>query len=142
MSMALAVVRIMENEGIGQFNSIDPMIWSLHVGDEPDSPEQVLSVTQYAFGGGTISDGETFEMSYRRISIRGRGKVSGYLDLDSKMEEARSIFVGRGPETIEGHKFGGFWVITEPGFIGYDKNKRPLFTMNVNTLWCGRVPNN
>lgn len=119
---------LMVAAGIGVFAATSG--WAIGIGKELPNPDTFVTI--YDTGGPAPMPHLTEE--YPTAQIRVRGAVGGYEAAYQKARDARAQVKGQGPLLIGGTHYAGFWVVSEPGLIGYDDSNRPLFTFNVRAI--------
>lgn len=98
----------------------------LFVSVEPDSPNETLTLYDYA---GSDSDPK-FNIEYSQIQFRSRAAT--YKRAYEIVSEIKVLLEGlRADQTLNGSRYFGFYVTSQPAFILRDKSKRFVFTMNM-----------
>lgn len=102
--------------------------WSVHIGFMPDNPDRVVVPTTY----GGDSPEPRWLLDYPRVQVRVRGSLGEYQATRSKMVEVQDVMLGFNPQNVNGDWWSGIIAPSGPTLIGWDENRRPVFSMNFN----------
>ena len=129
MSIALAVARLIEGQGLGVIASTDVNQWSINIGEEPEKPAHTITIYDT---GGPGPDTDEMDVDRRTIQVRVRSmrRANGY----ERMSLVRRYLLTTPIKTVEGRAFFSFIVDQDIAEIGKDDSNRVLFTMNFTTL--------
>lgn len=129
MSVALAVAKLIELQGFGTFGSRDTGSFSINVGEEPDKPDDTITIYDT---GGDGPDTDEMDIDQATIQIRVRSHIRYNAAL--KIKSIRNYLMSKITKTYESRRFFAFIVTTDVAEIGRDDNKRCVFTLNMRTL--------
>ena len=100
---------------------------NLFVGEMPVTPDECVCV--YDTGG--YPPEENFTYQRPTVQIRVRGSKGAYLAGHGLIQSVRDSLHARHNETINGCRFIAIWTESDVGFIAFDDNHRPLFSVNM-----------
>jgi hypothetical protein len=101
--------------------------WELHTGAMPDSPDDVIMLTDT----GGIEPNPKWLLDFPSCQIMVRGKVGGYLDTYREAKAVKDLLLGVTPYTTgDGDRVVSITQNGDLGGIGRDENMRPLFVIN------------
>ena len=85
-------------------------------------------VAVYDSGGEPAQSGYKYERPY--VQVRVRGAKGGNQSAFSLAESIATFLHDTANYTINAARYVGIWKLDEPGFVGWDDNRRPLYTVN------------
>lgn len=129
MSLASEGIKdILVDASVGVFNTTSG--WSITIGELPPDPDTCMTI--YDTGG--RSPNPKWLLDYPSVQVMIRGGVSGYVAAETKAKQVKDVLLGFQSQDLNGDR----WVsITMPGdvaFVGYDENKRPMFSANFRLI--------
>lgn len=102
--------------------------WTGQVAVQPETPDQVVTVTATPGGPPDQSSGTKYDEPDFQVRIRG-----GVRDLQATNTKIREIFDTLNNATLVDYVFV-FPQTSEPLFLGEDTNRRPQYSLNFNVM--------
>ncbi len=102
---------------------------NLFVGEMPDTPNE--NVTVYDTGG-TEDPNPNYTLEYPKVMIKVRGEKKGYMDSYDLLDRIKQFLLGYST-TVAGTRYLCFWVLSDIMWLGYDEDRRPLWSLNLRT---------
>lgn len=119
-STAQDIKDILVADGIGTFGT------DLFVSLEPSSPDACVTV----FDSGGFDSEANYVYDRPTVMVRIRGDVFGYQAAWTKAESVKNSLHGLTNETHNGTRYVGIWCVGDIGFLEYDGENRPIFSVN------------
>lgn len=129
MSIALAVARLIEGQGLGVIAGTDANQWSINIGEEPEKPANTITIYETG-GAGPDTDEMDIDRRTMQVRVRSARRANAY----ERMSLVRRYLLTSPVKTAEGRAFFSFIVDQDIAEIGKDDSNRVLFTMNFTTL--------
>lgn len=109
--------------------------WAIFSGAMSELPQVSKQQISVSLTGG-ISPNPKLAIDQPTIQIRVRGDKTptAYVASFNKARDIREFLLGHGPVTINTSSYSGIWMISDIGWIGYDENERPNWTLNFRLL--------
>lgn len=98
----------------------------LFISEMPDEPD--ICYCLYDTGG--VDPQANYEYDMVHLQVRARGGKGGYRAAWLAIKDIRDELHGTYGETWNGTRYIGIWCMGDILFAGYDKNGRPLLTVN------------
>lgn len=128
MSAAHDIVEFLAAQGEGAIGGGSQ--WSLHLGREPDTPDE--TVTVYDTGGG-LADPDN---GVYQPSIQVRVRHNDYRTAADKAEAIRDTLIASATGfTANGVKYLGAWALSDPTGLGYDEHDRARVVINFDLMY-------
>lgn len=117
--------------GIGVFGNTTG--WSINIGGWPDNPDTAILINM----AGGRSPFPHLRLNFPSVHIQVRGAKGGYAAAFIKMQSIVDVLLGR-PSGVPSVAAVDWWQgVTQLGdvaFVGFDENKRPVFTANFSLI--------
>jgi len=123
------IADILESSAVGAGTIKASSGWSIHVSiipDDSNTPDTVIGLFDY--GGGQPIANYTYD--YPQVQVRIRGAKAGYQVAWAKANEVKEALHGLTNETWNSTRYIQILCTSDIMFIGYDKNHRPMFSIN------------
>lgn len=116
---------------IGKF--ADTSGWCINIGGWPDIPDTSILLNMT----GGRSPFPHLRLNFPSVQIQVRGARGGYVKAFKKMQEIVDALLGI-PSGVPSVGFPDWWQgitqLGDAGFIGFDENKRPVFSSNFSLI--------
>lgn len=107
--------------------------WGIYIGKQPDdsiSPDRAITI--YDSGGKTPE--HAWLIDYPSIQVRVRGEQNKYQEAYDKAVAVRTALHALPPQQVNGDRWDSVSQRGDVAFLGYDKNRRPEFTVNFDLI--------
>lgn len=129
MSIASEVVELLVGAGVGSLApSSDP--WPIYEGQFPESVDQCLVVRDT---GGKPPEVK-IAINYPAIQVLVRSDAAGYEATKTKIHDVFVALHAIDASTTSFPELTSCLASSEPTFVGYDANKRPVWSANFNCI--------
>lgn len=126
--MEIALRDLLVAAGIGTFEAASG--WGIWIGKEPKQPDQAVVIART----GGLPPDPKWLLDYPTYQIRVRGAKGNYAQALSKAEDIKDVLLGIDSQDINGDRLVSVTMTSDIGFIGYDENDRPHFSLNFRLI--------
>lgn len=134
MSIETAISDKIVAAGLGTFESTTG--WGIFIGREPTTPDTAIIIAR----SGGLSPNPKWLLDYPNIQVRVRGAKHNYSGAHDKGEEIKDLLLGITSQDVDGDRWVSITMPGDMGFIGYDENDRPHFSLNFQMIVEPGVP--
>lgn len=104
--------------------------WVIKIGKMVDTPNQIIAF----YDSGGQNPNPKWRLDYPTFQVRVRGNKGDYSGAYAKVREVRDALLGIDPFTVSGDRCDGIICFGDIGFMGYDQNDRPEFSVNFRMI--------
>lgn len=118
----------LEADGVATFGATSG--WAMYIGEEPDTPDQTVTLYDTTAG----EPNPKWLQDEPHVQIRVRGTRADYTGAYDKVYQIMDLLLGLPQQTLGGTVYVGIWALGDPHLLGYDDNRRPVFTLNLRMV--------
>jgi hypothetical protein len=110
----------------------DTPTWALKVGQLTTEPDRLIVF----FDTGGQTPNPRWKLDFLSVMVQIRGNPNDYTSGWQKGRQVRDFFLGITPQTLtSGDRIDGITMASELTHVGYDDQKRPIFSVNFRVFW-------
>jgi hypothetical protein len=104
--------------------------WTLFIGSLFADPDRQVAFTDTS----GQSPNPAWSLDYPTFQVLVRGASREYLEAWTKAKEVKDVLLGIFSLTISGDRWDSVIMLGDIGFVHYDDNERPVFSMNFRCI--------
>jgi len=114
--------------GVGVFAATSG--WGIFIASEPNKPDTAITINST---GGQPSN-PRFLVDFPSVQVMVRGDENGYQALWTKVKAVKDALLGLPSQDLSGDRWVAINQAGNEGFLGFDDNNRPRFSLNFNLI--------
>ena len=114
--------------GVGTFGAASG--WSIDIAKFPETPDSVVALMPRS----GLAPNPAWLLDFPGIQILVRGDRGGYIVAQAKAQAIKDALLGLPSQTIDGDRWVSITMDGDIGFLHFDENNRPIFSLNFRLI--------